>query len=158
MRRTYRDDDLEPIEPQLGPGEKVHVPVFHDESIFRANDLRRRVYVRDGRMPLRKKGQGRAVHVSDFIIEQTGRLTLSASQIEENTQLPVTEQLQVTDAREIIYPGKNHDGFWTNDKLVEQVRSRTYCVRNQLTVALIDKADHSHLRADVSGCSCRVRV
>ncbi|KAI6045898.1 hypothetical protein EDC04DRAFT_2558912, partial [Pisolithus marmoratus] len=26
------------------------------------------------------------------------------------------------DACEIIYPGKNNDGFWTNEKLVEQVK------------------------------------
>lgn len=98
---------------------------MHDESIFHANDLRRRVYVRDGKMPLRKKGQGRAIHVSDFIVEETGRLTLSPAQIEENSHLPVGERLQFTDAREIIYPGKNHDGFWTNDKLVGQVNVST---------------------------------
>ncbi|KAI9568928.1 hypothetical protein HD554DRAFT_2204886 [Boletus coccyginus] len=100
LTMTMSDDDLEPIEPQLGSGKKVHVPVFHDECIFRANDLCHWVYVHDGRMPLRKKVQ--------------------ASQIEENTQLPVTEQLQVTDAWEIIYPGKHHDGFWTNDKLIKR--------------------------------------
>jgi len=35
--------------------------------------------------------------------------------------MPVQDWLKCTDARRIIYPGKNHDGFWTNDKLVEQV-------------------------------------
>jgi hypothetical protein len=74
-------------------------------------------------MPLRKKGQGHAIHVSDFIVEQTGRLTLSATQREENSHLPDGERLQYADAQEIMYPGKNHDGFWTNDKLVEQVSS-----------------------------------
>jgi len=95
---------------------------MHDESIFRANDLRRRVYVRDGKMPLRKKGHGRAIHVSDFIVEQTGRLALSEAQLRQNAALPESQQLKHTDAREIIYPGKNHDGFWTNDNLIEQVR------------------------------------
>ena len=97
------------------------MPVFHDKSIFHSNELRRRVYVLDGKMPLRKKGQGCAIHVSDFIVEETGRLTLSKHQLEENASLPNEQQLQCTDAREIIYPGKNNDGFWTNDKLVEQV-------------------------------------
>ena len=72
LRRTYRDDDLEPIEPNLGAGELLHVPIFHDESIFRANDLPHQVWIQDGRMPLRKKGQGCAIHVSDFIVEQSG--------------------------------------------------------------------------------------
>ena len=72
-------------------------------------------------MPMRKKGQGRVIHVSDFIVEQTGRLALSKDQIQENAALPEKDQLKSTDACEIIYPGKNNDGFWTNDKLVEQV-------------------------------------
>lgn len=50
---------------------------MHDESIFRANDLRQCVYIHDGKMPLQKKGHGRAIHVSDFIVKQTGRLALS---------------------------------------------------------------------------------
>ncbi|KAG2743881.1 hypothetical protein P692DRAFT_201722673 [Suillus brevipes Sb2] len=123
FRRTYRDEDLEPVEPTLGHGEKLHVPVMHNESIFCANELRRRVYVTKGKMPLRKKGQGRAIHVSDFIVEQTGRLTLSEEQLHRNATLPDGQRLSCTDSREIIYPGKNHDGFWTNDNLMKQIRN-----------------------------------
>lgn len=56
-------------------------------------------------MPLWKKGQGRAIHISDFVVEHTGRLTLLPAQVEENAQLPAMEQLEVTDACKIIYPG-----------------------------------------------------
>jgi len=84
-------------------------------------------------MPLRKKGQGRAIHVSDFIVEHTGRLTLSEDQIHENSALPVEHQLKCTDAHEIIYPGKNHNGFWTNEKLVEQVSYTLLIVNKNLT-------------------------
>ncbi|KAF8139716.1 hypothetical protein EV363DRAFT_1392657 [Boletus edulis] len=117
LRCTYRDEDLEPIEPNLGPSERLHVPIMHDKTIIHANDLQHRVYVCDGKIPLRKKGQGRAIHVSNFIVEHTGRLTLSLAQVEENAQLPAAERLEVTDACKIIYPGKNHDGFWTNENL-----------------------------------------
>ena len=117
----YTDNGLEPVEPALRPGEKLHIPLMHDESIIRANDLQRRVYVRDGKMPLWKKGQGRAIHVSNFIVEHTGQLVLSETQQQENLALPGSQQLQCMDAHQIIYPGKNHDGFWTNEKLVEQV-------------------------------------
>lgn len=82
-------------------------------------------------MPLRKKGQGRAIHVSDFIVEHTGRLALTEEQIQKNATLPAEHQLTFTDAREIIYPGKNYDGFWTNEKLVEQV-SYTYGCKQEL--------------------------
>ena len=121
MRHKYTDDGLDPEEPQLGPGERLHVPIMHDKTIVHANKLRHQVYVCDGKMPLQKKGQGHVIHVSDFIVEQTGRLALSEDQIHKNAALPAKDQLKSTDAREIIYPGKNNDGFWTNDKLVEQV-------------------------------------
>ena len=39
LRHTYTDEELEPVEPNLGPGEKLHIPIMHDETIFRANDL-----------------------------------------------------------------------------------------------------------------------
>ncbi|KIJ46611.1 hypothetical protein M422DRAFT_164849 [Sphaerobolus stellatus SS14] len=118
LRRIYKDKDLEPIEPTLAVGEKLHIPVFHDESICRSNDLRRRVWVREGRMPLRKKGEGRAIHISDFIVEQTGRIILNEEQRKLNEQLPVDQRLAVTDARKIIYPGKNSDGWWNMEKLI----------------------------------------
>ena len=99
------------------------MPVFHDKSIFHSNELCHQVYICDGKMPLQKKGQEHAIHVSDFIVvvEETGCLTLSEHQLEENASLPNKQQLQCTDAHEVIYPGKNNDGFWTNDKLVKQV-------------------------------------
>jgi len=112
LRRIYQDEDLEPIEPTLGLGDKLHVSIYHDESICRSNELRCRVWVRNGKMPLRKKGEGCAIHISDFIGEQTGRLVLNEAQCRTNSQLPAGEQLTTTDAREIIYPGKNSDGWW----------------------------------------------
>ena len=72
-------------------------------------------------MPLRKKGAGRAIHISDFIVEETGRLYLSPEQISEQMTKPASERLRFFDAREIIYPGKNHDGWCTGERLLAQV-------------------------------------
>ncbi|KAF8546588.1 hypothetical protein OG21DRAFT_1479657 [Imleria badia] len=110
------------IKPNLGPGERLHVPIMHNKSIIHANDLQHCVYIHDGKMPLRKKGQGCAIHISDFIVEHIGRLTLSPTQVEENARRPAVERLEVTDVCKIIYPGKNHDGFWTNENLIAQVK------------------------------------
>lgn len=146
------------MEPTLGPREKLHVPVMHDESIFRANELRRRVYVTKGKMPLRKKGQGHAIHVSDFIVEQTGRLTLSEEQLHRNDTLPDDQRLSCTDSREIIYPGKNHDGFWTNENLMKQVRRELSWTKldNLLTIHQ-DSKYNLDFRANLSKRSRRVR-
>ncbi|KAH8096948.1 hypothetical protein BXZ70DRAFT_1000956 [Cristinia sonorae] len=121
FRTVYRDEDLESVPPTLQAGEQEHIPISQDESIFHANDLQRHLWVMNGKMPLRKKGAGRAIHISDFIVEGTGRLRLTSEQIEAQQQLPKPIQLPVFDAREIIYPGKNYDGWWTAEKLIKQV-------------------------------------
>jgi len=115
---------LEPIDPILGPGEKLHIPVKHDESIMRPNELWRRVYikgVKNGKMPLRKKGLGKAIHVSGWIVEETGTLSLSDEQREADLKLLPEKRLPTHDTREIIYPGKNADGWWNCERLIEQV-------------------------------------
>ncbi|KAF8578546.1 hypothetical protein K439DRAFT_1648756 [Ramaria rubella] len=108
--------------PTLGPGDRLHVPVYHDESICQSNELQRRVWVQNGRMPLRKKGEGCAIHISDFIVEHTGRIVLNEEQRQINDKLPLHLRLQHMDAWEIIYPGKNNDGWWNMERLIVQVR------------------------------------
>jgi len=123
LRWIYRDEDLEPVEPVLKPGEKLHVPVYHDESTCHSNELRCRVWVQNGKMPLRKKGEGRAIHISDFIVEQAGRIALNEEQQQFNAQLPTDQRLTTTDAPEVIYLGKNSDGWWNMERLIAQVCS-----------------------------------
>jgi len=64
---------------------------------------------------LRKKGQERVIHISDFICETIGRLQLNEEQklSEVGNRIP-------HEARVIMNPGKNNDGWWTVEKLVEQ--------------------------------------
>ena len=69
---------------------------MHDEMIIHANDLCRCVFVRDGKFLLWKKGQGQAIHVSDFIVEQTGHLALSEAQLRSHAELPKDQQLKST--------------------------------------------------------------
>lgn len=96
------------------------MPIHQDESIFRSNELRRRVWAKDGKVPLRKKGQGRSQHVSDFVLEYGGHLKLSTEEIERQKDLPESERV-VEDARETIIPGKNSDGWWNAERLIAQV-------------------------------------
>lgn len=74
--------------PALKPGEKETHVIAHDEVCFHVNDLSRTEWVAGGKQPLRQKGRGRIVHVSDFIIERTGRLSLSESEREAQMRLP----------------------------------------------------------------------
>jgi len=104
------------IDPDLSMGESLHVLVIHDESLFHANDGRKSGWGPESEQPIRKKGQGRAIHVSEFLCETLGRLKLSDEQrASVGNDFP-------TEARVIIHPGKNHDGFWNVEQLVKQVR------------------------------------
>ncbi len=76
------------ISPKLKPGKKIHYPIFHDECCVHANDQCSNVWMREGEQPLRDKGRGRIVHISDFIIEHSGRLVLSEFLQEEQLKLP----------------------------------------------------------------------
>jgi hypothetical protein len=115
---------LEPISSPLSPGvNRLHF-IYQDESAFHANDLEEEIYLLPDEQVLRKKGQGRLIHVSDFIIENTGRLYLSQDQIDElkatGRWTPLLEQFN-GDARKIIYPGKNYDAWWDLKQLLVQV-------------------------------------
>jgi hypothetical protein len=107
------------IDPDLSCGESLHVLVTHDESLFHANDGRSSGWGPQEEQPLHKKGQGRAMHVSEFLCETLGRLKLSED------QCAVVGNDFPTEARVIIYPGKNHDGWWNIEQLIKQVRSKS---------------------------------
>ena len=57
--------------------------VVHDECIFYSNDGKCGIWVKNGEMPLRKKGNGRSIMVSEFLTEVNGRLCLQQSEIEK---------------------------------------------------------------------------
>ena len=80
MQNQYDDTTLDII-PSLPVNQQKHVPIHHDESIFWPNKLLQKVWTKNGKMPLRKKGQGKAIHVSDFITEESGWLSLSEQQV-----------------------------------------------------------------------------
>ena len=100
----------------MQPGDQIHILVTHDETTFHSNDGRSSGWAPDHEQPLRKKGQGRAIHISDFICETIGRLQLN----EEQRLSEIGDKIP-HEARVIMNPGKNHDGWWTVEKLVEQV-------------------------------------
>ena len=54
-------------------------------------------------------------------MELTGRLKLSEEDLEHQRKPPENEQVVAEDAQEIIYPGKNSDGWWNAKRLIAQV-------------------------------------
>ncbi|KAJ1300454.1 hypothetical protein OPQ81_005269 [Rhizoctonia solani] len=120
--QQYSDKDCEPLPFKL-PARKCRIiAAFHDECCFHANDQTTSYWVREGQSVLRQKSRGRLIHVSDIIVEETGRLVLSEEEIKAQQALPENQCLQTYDARKIIYPGKNQAAYWDMPQLVAQVK------------------------------------
>ena len=119
---TYADGTLDRISPTLLPGEKEHVLVYQDESIFHANEYHRQSWLMQDQQAIRKKGNGRVIHVSDFISETIGRIKLSDDQIAQQLTLPADLRLPAFEARKITYPGKNFNAWWDLSQLIEQLK------------------------------------
>lgn len=108
------NENLEVTYPTLPPGQPLLIPIHHDEMSVATNETKWLAWLADGQQPLHKKGNGQSVHVSNFILETTGCLSLTESQILEMKKLPLEKQLAVTDAHVIIHPEKNGDAWWDN--------------------------------------------
>ncbi|KAH9149034.1 hypothetical protein AeNC1_019377, partial [Aphanomyces euteiches] len=60
--------------PELKNGEKEHVLIVHDESLFYSNDGDSPMWIHPKHPPLRKKGKGRCIMISEFLCECHGRM------------------------------------------------------------------------------------
>ena len=85
---SYDDATMQRIPPQLEDGEKERIAIAQDESVFHTNEYRRRLWLGEGQQRLIKKGNGQAIHVSDFICEPSGRLKLNNEELTMVVQWP----------------------------------------------------------------------
>ena len=92
--------------PQIG--DRKTVVWFHDESTFYANDRRKRRWVHNSETAVpRAKGEGASLMVSDFISADYGWL-----------RSPCGKEA----ARVLFKAGKNRDGYFTNENILEQTQ------------------------------------
>ena len=94
----YDNKTMEPIPPTLAPGEKEHMLLPQDECLVNTNDSPRRQWLKSDQQPLKKKGNGRSIHIFNWICERSGWLALNAEQIAVQAALPVEQCLKFTDA------------------------------------------------------------
>ncbi|EFP82441.2 uncharacterized protein PGTG_08397 [Puccinia graminis f. sp. tritici CRL 75-36-700-3] len=118
--RVYGGDDLEDaaqVNPEaLGNGKET-VFIFHDKSTVHAKEKPKSSWLLPGSREIREKNAGRLIHISDFILETTGRLKLP----EEQAQ---ALNLESNDAATVIYPGSNGDKWWDMEQLCDQVSNK----------------------------------
>ncbi|POG57842.1 hypothetical protein GLOIN_2v1791234 [Rhizophagus irregularis DAOM 181602=DAOM 197198] len=111
---SFESENMIQQNPSLLPNEKMHILVTYDEYLFYSNDDRPIIWAPIGNPPLRKKGQGKSIMVSKFLLKIIGRLKLSEEEIILNPNVPI-------EARKFLKPGKNEEGWWTAEHLLDQV-------------------------------------
>ena len=112
---TFDDHGNMILPKNLAPGEKPHFPISHDESTFKSNDGKGQMWMENGKQPLRPKGQGKGIMVSDFI-HPGGRL-----RVPDQLSNADLEALGLSShfATEYLEYGK--DNYWTSEKMIRQV-------------------------------------
>ncbi len=108
--------------PNLSENEKPLVLVTHDESTFNSNDGKRRIWMENGKQPLRPKGRGKGIMASEFLTPG-GRLKVPDSVPDEKLLQRIDWPLDGNGkparyATELLEFGK--DNYWTGDKMVDQ--------------------------------------
>jgi hypothetical protein len=103
------------IAPRLTDNEKEIVWVVQDECVFASNDARKCVWMEDGKPPIRPKGDGKVIMVSEFLCPCHGRMKWEGKE-----------------TTEIITPGANNDGYWDNKDVVKQLTEKVIPIFNKL--------------------------
>lgn len=114
----YCGDDMNTITaPILQPDQRPRILVTHDESCFSSHDGKATIWLDANDRPLRPKGQGRSIMVSEFICECHGPMKL-------NDHLRILHPDIPSETCSIILPGKNQDGYWTTAHQIDQVKNK----------------------------------
>ena len=94
--------------------EKRLVLIYHDESVFHANDAQLWQWAEEDKITIRPKSQGRGLMISDFIEEHGGYLQLTT---EEHEVAKLSEPNLPLKARVVFKFGSQGDGYWNNELL-----------------------------------------
>ena len=101
----YEGEDMNTvISPTLQSGKRPRVLVTHDESCFSSHDGKSTIWMDVNDRPLRPKGQGRSIMVSEFLCECHGPMKLNEAQRAQHPEIP-------SETCTIILPGKQLDGY-----------------------------------------------
>ena len=106
-------------EPAPEPSDRRKlVLIFHDETVYHSNDDQKWMWAEKGKQPIRPKGQGRGIMVSDFIEEHGGYLRLSDEEYESAKD---SHPGLWKEARQLLKLGAEYEGYWDSEKFLNQV-------------------------------------
>jgi hypothetical protein len=105
--------------PGCFPGSLTQRPIImltHDESTFQTNDGRRHMWIKEDENPLRSKGRGRGIMVSDFLLP-CSRLSTAKLSPERRSELNLP-----LNATKFFEFGSMGDGYWGAEDVISHTR------------------------------------
>ncbi|OAD71738.1 hypothetical protein PHYBLDRAFT_170399 [Phycomyces blakesleeanus NRRL 1555(-)] len=103
---TFSENEETVVLPVLRSNEIEHVLVTPDESTFYANDGKDTMWPIEDENPIRKKGPGMSLMISEFKCVCHGTMARGA-----------------WPSREVFRPGANRDGYWTSVDMLKQLKN-----------------------------------
>jgi hypothetical protein len=126
--QTYGGEQLDicvQVDPEILGDMKETVFIFHDESTIHAKERPKSAWLLPGSNEIRSKNTGQLIHISNFILETTGRLKLTNEEyLQSQSQLDHSKRPTCPDAAKVIYPGANGNKWWDMAQLCSQVSNK----------------------------------
>ncbi|CAB4474930.1 unnamed protein product [Rhizophagus irregularis] len=151
VNANIKGNNMEQKDPILPNGKKLHIFVTHDKCFFYANDDCPIIWAPFGEPSFRKKGQGKSIMVSDFLLETIGCLKLTDEQAQVYSNIS-------QEARKFLRSGKNEEEWcWIAKHLFEQVKNNAIPIfeimhSNAIAVFAFDNSTNHGAMADNALC------
>ena len=100
-------------------GEK-RIVWFHDESAYNTAEDTPILWGEKGKLPIKPKGRGSSIMVSEFIEEQDGYLALSDQQYKFEVARNERQDIGKS-ALQILKIGEQQEGYWNSERFMNQV-------------------------------------
>ena len=98
-------------------GEK-RIVWFHDESTYNTTEDTPTLWGEKGKLPIKPKGRGSSIMVSELIEERDGYLHVA---LLYEFEVANTDQVIEKSALAILKIGEQREGYWNSDRFMEQV-------------------------------------
>ena len=95
------------------------IVIFHDESIFNANEDQSTMWGTEDQHFVRPKSKGAGIMISDFVDERNGFLQLTDAEYEEAQKTTPTIKKE---ARVYLEYGEGKEGYWTSARFMTQMK------------------------------------
>jgi hypothetical protein len=106
--RIYGGDNLDTaiqVDPEVLGNTKETIFIYQNDSTIHEKEKTKSTWLLPGTCEIQSKNVGRLIHISDFILETTGRLKMPQDQLQG-------ANLESTDTTTVIYPGSNGKKWW----------------------------------------------